>query len=384
MEDSIRNNKGQYKKGYSYKDVPIEIRMKIIEKNKEAWRNKPEYIGDIVAKYPKIHNVWRSILYTKKGIKAGHSKEWDNFKIFFYDVINTYKPGLLFRRLDSTKPFSKDNFIWVTKEEAQLLKSNLVWLEYNGEKLPLKDWADKTGNSLYGIKNRYYKREKCNYTIEEIIFGRKVKRGSKKVAHDNLSRSKASRMISAYKIIDKKNGYEICDFDIDWMLENIVKLRGKRIVGGDPNLATKNEIHVSKIAEELGISNQIPQDSCKKVYCEVLGHKEFEGAEETIGMLLVLMPVAFIHYAMGNVVNSDILDTITTSAAVMFNSNNIPFMEMIKFACIDMPLSEGDFYGAPIIGEAEKSITTIQEILPEGLTLKIISEEEFFKEYKRE
>lgn len=222
MEDSIRNNKGQYKKGYSYKDVPIEIRMKIIEKNKEAWRNKPEYIGDIVAKYPKIHNVWRGILYTKKGIKAGHSKEWENFKVFFCDVINTYKPGLLFRRLDSTKPFSKDNFIWVTKEEAQLLKSNLVWLEYNGEKLPLKDWADKTGNSLYGIKNRYYNREKHNYTIEEVIFGRKVKRGSKKVTHDNVSRAKASKMISAYKIIDKKNGYEVCDFDIDWMLENIV------------------------------------------------------------------------------------------------------------------------------------------------------------------
>lgn len=37
------------------------------------------------------------------------------------------------------------------------------------------------------------------------------------------------------------------------MKYNLRTLKGKRIVGGDPNLATKNEIHVSKIPEELGI-----------------------------------------------------------------------------------------------------------------------------------
>jgi hypothetical protein len=29
-------------------------------------------------------------------------------------------------------------------------------------------------------------------------------------------------MISAYKFKDKKNGLNICDIDIDWMLENIM------------------------------------------------------------------------------------------------------------------------------------------------------------------
>lgn len=38
------------------------------------------------------------------------------------------------------------------------------------------------------------------------------------------------------------------------MKHNVRTINGKRIVGGDPNLATKNEIHVSKIPEELGIS----------------------------------------------------------------------------------------------------------------------------------
>lgn len=36
------------------------------------------------------------------------------------------------------------------------------------------------------------------------------------------------------------------------MKYNLRAIKGKRIVGGDPNLATKHEIHVSKIAEELG------------------------------------------------------------------------------------------------------------------------------------
>lgn len=42
------------------------------------------------------------------------------------------------------------------------------------------------------------------------------------------------------------------------MKYNLRTLKGKRIVGGDPNLATKNEIHVTKIAEELGIGGNTP------------------------------------------------------------------------------------------------------------------------------
>ena len=37
------------------------------------------------------------------------------------------------------------------------------------------------------------------------------------------------------------------------MKYNLRTLKGKRIVGGDPNLATKNEVHITKIPEQLGI-----------------------------------------------------------------------------------------------------------------------------------
>ena len=188
----------------------------------EAIKNKKNYIGDIKNKYPKIYNSWRAILHTKKGKKAGCSEDWKNFRAFFNDVFPTYKENLVFRRLDITKPHGKDNFIWVTIEEAQLLKSSLIWLEYKGETKPLKYWADKFNLSLYGIRLRYRRRDKYNYTVEEILFGRKVNRNSKKVKYGPSSRSKASKMISAYKFKDKKNGLNICDIDIDWMLENIM------------------------------------------------------------------------------------------------------------------------------------------------------------------
>lgn len=37
------------------------------------------------------------------------------------------------------------------------------------------------------------------------------------------------------------------------MKYNLRTLKGKRIVGGDPNLATKNEVHITKVPQELGI-----------------------------------------------------------------------------------------------------------------------------------
>lgn len=36
-------------------------------------------------------------------------------------------------------------------------------------------------------------------------------------------RQKASKMISAYKHRDIHNGLTVCDIDIDWMIENIIK-----------------------------------------------------------------------------------------------------------------------------------------------------------------
>lgn len=226
VESSYRDKKGHFVKGFKANELPIEMRIKKATSMSESWKNNDKYIGDLKNKYPKLFNSWRSMLYTEKGKKAGTSEEWKDFKTFVQDVAPTYKKGLLFRRLDSKKPFSKTNFMWCTKEEATMLHSNLCWLEYRGEILTLKQISDKYNVSLCGLKTRYHNRNKKGYTVDEIVFGRKTKRGSKEkkdFGDDGVHiRAKASKMISSYKNKDKKNGLDVSDMDIDWLTENIL------------------------------------------------------------------------------------------------------------------------------------------------------------------
>lgn len=214
-----RDNNGRFQREHK---ESIETKIKRMYSLQESWKSRKDYIGDIKKECPKIYNSWRAIMFTEKGKKAGISNEWKQFRVFYNDVRPSYKEGKVFRRLDCTKPFSKDNFIWVTNEEAQLLKSNLITLTYEGKTMYLKEWADELNISLHGLRIRYHKKEKLNYTTEEILFGRKKKRGSKTVRDSDNIRIKASKMISSYKHKDKINGTSICDLDIDWFIKNIM------------------------------------------------------------------------------------------------------------------------------------------------------------------
>jgi hypothetical protein len=219
--EEYRDSKGRFKKEYSKEQVPIEERIKLMYSIQEGWKKRKDYIGDLKEKYPRIFNSWRAILYTEKGKKAGCSEEWKSFKVFLNDVLPSYQEGLVFRRLDTSKPFSKENFIWIKSSEEALLKDRLATLTYKGETLPLYMWADKYNLSKYGIRNRYFKYRDI-YTVEEIIFGKKIKRGSKAI-QDQLEhqkkRAKASKMLSSYRHKDYINGFDKCDYTIEEMIE---------------------------------------------------------------------------------------------------------------------------------------------------------------------
>lgn len=176
---------------------------------------------------PYIFNVWRSIFYTEKGKAIGCSTdEWTVFENFFADVFPTYKKGYRFHRIDTNLPHSKDNFIWVSPSQATLMsRKDIAKLEYNGETLTLREAAFKYNQSYNAVRQRYYKRKR-NYSTEEIIFGKSIRRNSKipkNVQKDSSEeRAKASKLISSYKCKDKKLGFPVCDIDIDWMIENIM------------------------------------------------------------------------------------------------------------------------------------------------------------------
>ncbi len=219
----MRNSKGQFVAG---RKESAEEKLRRIDGMRKAWRDREDYIGDIVSECPRIYSSWRAFRFTKKGKRQGNSPEWNNYRTFYNDVRPTYQEGFVLRRLDISKPFSKDNFIWLSVDDAiDLHEGRKVFLTYCGETMCLKDWADKLGVSLAAIKIRYY-RHKDSYSVEEILFGKKKERNSKeaKDASESNIRSKASKMISSYKAKDKRNNFkEECDLTVEWLIENIIQ-----------------------------------------------------------------------------------------------------------------------------------------------------------------
>lgn len=88
------------------------------------------------------------------------------------------------------------------------------------------------------------------------------------------------------------------------MKYNLRTLKGKRIVGGDPNLATKNEIHVSKIPEELGINQGEESNNSLISYFKIdykkIDKLEYEKRERIYLVLMVLSSVVnYVNYHSG-------------------------------------------------------------------------------------
>lgn len=277
MENIDRNNLGRYQKG---RKVPLEENRKKAEAMKNFYEEHGS-LARIKRENPRIFNSWRTLLYTEKGKKAGCTEEWKDFKTFYNDVSPTYKSGLIFHRIDTSLPFSKDNFIWVTPEQAaELNEHNIIHISYKGKDLTLKEASLKYNQPLNAIKQRYH-RYRDKYTTEEIIFGRKTRRGSKtpREAKDKSDeRAKASKLISTYKCKDKKHGHEICDIDIDWMLNNI--MHKPCVYCGDTHLIGCDRIDNTKGHLK---SNVVPCCcSCNRARCDSFSYEEMLVLGKTI------------------------------------------------------------------------------------------------------
>lgn len=190
----------------------------------EEWR-KRKSLSDLINNNKCLFNSWRAFRYTQKGKSIGNDPSWNSFQNFYNDMHDSYKPGLQLSRLDKNKWFCKDNCTWLTSEENNLLKRNYVRIKYNGKSLTFKEWSAEIGVRASAIKNRYFKHK--DWCVKDILYGKRSKRGNKKVRDWKTSsmtiRQKASKMISAYKHRDMYNGLTVCDIDIDWMIDNIIK-----------------------------------------------------------------------------------------------------------------------------------------------------------------
>ena len=155
-----------------------------------------------------IFNSWRAILYTKKGKLIGFDDSWKKYNTFYNDVEFGYVEGYRLVRLDKSKPFGPTNFKWLSEIDSRSLIPVTIQLTYNNETHTLREWSNKYSLPYAGLKQRFYKNK--NYSIEEVLFGRK--RGKEKIITDiselneSKIKSKASKMCSSYKLKDWKKG----------------------------------------------------------------------------------------------------------------------------------------------------------------------------------
>lgn len=90
--------------------------------------------------------------YGKRGIRV--CDRWLDFDNFLADMGECPTPNHTIERLDSTKDYCPENCKWATRrEQMRNIKSN-VWLELDGRRMVLADWARELGCSYQCITNR--------------------------------------------------------------------------------------------------------------------------------------------------------------------------------------------------------------------------------------
>lgn len=144
----------------------------------ECKRNRPDIITHNHSN-TKLYRVYYSIKercynpkckeyhnYGERGIKL--CDLWiSNFEEFYnWSITHGYEDGLQIDRIDNNSDYSPDNCRWVTPEVNSNNKRTCVYIEYNGEKLTINQWAKRLNIN----KNTFWRYiRKKNYSIDYII-----------------------------------------------------------------------------------------------------------------------------------------------------------------------------------------------------------------------
>lgn len=127
----------------------------------------------------KLYSVWMNIRercrreyidaysnYGKRGIDV--CDEWYNDFKTFYDwaINNGYQKGLQIDRINNDGNYEPSNCRWVTRAENVRNTRKNVWIEYNGEKMVLMDWAIKLGINYHSLFTRLFQRK---WSIEKAF-----------------------------------------------------------------------------------------------------------------------------------------------------------------------------------------------------------------------
>jgi hypothetical protein len=123
-----------------------------------------------------LHVIWKNIrnrcnnpkepsyrYYGARGIKL--CAEWDDFYVFWQDMHQGHAPGLQIDRRNNDGGYSRDNCRWADRKTQCRNKRNNHYVEYNGRKLALIDWAEFLGMRTKTL----FRRLKNGWSIEEAF-----------------------------------------------------------------------------------------------------------------------------------------------------------------------------------------------------------------------
>ncbi len=102
--------------------------------------------------------------YGGRGIRV--CEEWHDIATFEKWVYESgFEKGLTLERKDPNKDYCPENCKWATPKEQANNRRNTLFIEHNGERHTVGEWAQILGTSRSTISNRYYR----GLPIEKVL-----------------------------------------------------------------------------------------------------------------------------------------------------------------------------------------------------------------------
>ena len=127
----------------------------------------------------RLYDIWSNMIarcsntdrrdskyYALKGISV--CEEWKNdfFAFEKWAIASGYSSSLTIDRIDSDKDYEPSNCRWITIQEQQRNKKNLLYFTYKGETKCLNEWARIFNIKRQTLHDRIFK---LNYSFEDAI-----------------------------------------------------------------------------------------------------------------------------------------------------------------------------------------------------------------------
>ncbi|MCG3177666.1 MAG: hypothetical protein MOGMAGMI_02640 [Candidatus Omnitrophica bacterium] len=126
---------------------------------------KPTKHGGAVGEFTKKYKTWRQI--KARCCNPNHKNatiyngllcaQWLDFAQFDADVPEPPNETATIDRIDNAKGYEPGNIRWVSKAEQHRNQRNCRWIEHNGQRQLLTDWAKELGITISTLHERIEK-----------------------------------------------------------------------------------------------------------------------------------------------------------------------------------------------------------------------------------